>query len=84
MKFDQAIAAFVSLLAVPTFAQITPVTCQKETVSCAGNEDCNAKGSPGGFPCPAGSGQNDADCWIATSAGGVASSVSCWCCRPQS
>ncbi|KAK2753014.1 hypothetical protein CKAH01_06255 [Colletotrichum kahawae] len=81
MKFHQVLTAFVSLLAVPAFAQITPVTCQKET---SGDEDCNAKGSPGDFPCPEGSGQNDADCWVATSAGGVASSVSCWCCRPQS
>ncbi|KAF4924297.1 hypothetical protein CGCVW01_v004186 [Colletotrichum viniferum] len=81
MKFDQAIAAFVSLLAVPTFAQITSVKCQQETVSCAGNEDCTAKGSPGAFPCPAGSSQNDADCWIDIS-GGVATSVSCWCCKP--
>ncbi|KAF0321043.1 EC42 protein [Colletotrichum asianum] len=75
MKFDQAIAALVSLLAVPTFAQIAPGTCQREIVGCAGSEDCSTKASPGGFPCPAGSVQKDADCWIATSAGGVASSV---------
>ncbi|KAK0377593.1 hypothetical protein CLIM01_05072 [Colletotrichum limetticola] len=60
----------LSFLATGSIAQnngITPVTCQPETVNCDSTADCEAKGKLGGFPCPAGSGQNDADCWIASS-----------------
>ncbi|TDZ54504.1 hypothetical protein CTRI78_v006288 [Colletotrichum trifolii] len=71
-----------SLLLAPSFAQITPLVCEPVTVACSGTDDCVAKGQPGAFPCPAGSGQNDADCWVAGPIGSP-ETVRCWCCKPR-
>ncbi|CCF33629.1 hypothetical protein CH063_01004 [Colletotrichum higginsianum] len=70
MRSTTTAIALLCALAAQSLAQnngITPLTCRQETVECSSNEDCNAKGTLGGFPCPAGSGQNDADCWVASS-----------------
>ncbi|KZL86883.1 ec42 protein [Colletotrichum incanum] len=75
--------ALLCALTAQSMAQnngITPVTCRSETVDCSSTADCEAKGTLGGFPCPAGSSQNDADCWIASSSDSPL--MTCTCCRP--
>ncbi|PBP28615.1 hypothetical protein BUE80_DR000259 [Diplocarpon rosae] len=58
--FAIALLYSVGVGAIPS--DITPVTCDPHHVDCANPDACKALTLNGGFPCPAGSSQNDAPC----------------------
>ncbi|TQN64493.1 hypothetical protein CSHISOI_10932 [Colletotrichum shisoi] len=78
MRSTTTAITLLCALAAQSLAQnksITPATCKQETVDCSSYEDCGAKATLGGFPCPAGSSQNDADCYIMANSQSPAMSV---------